>query len=559
MPDMLVALFTFATIFFISLAKFSEKKSDQVFYGLAASIVLFLAFNSKGTIVLTLPLLAYLFIIDLIKKNNTKFWVVFSSSFLFLLMGYFAFWQIQYGDALSRFQAITQNSYLNLCSYADQPLIFTLKRIGYQYSLLTISHSLIIPFIFIFASPATFKKETYQANNKVSFFLVSSLLLLLSSNFMSISITSYSPMCLDPRHYLFIIPVASVAAAFTIKTNFNDVSYRRNLVVFTTIILLIAIINKYETAWTTFFPLTIIFAVAILLKSKHFSAPSLSIALVASVLIVPIKMGSYANKVDFRKQEIIVKEQILSNQDTCIVITDQVQKNIASYLTGFSAELPYSFYTFDEFSSFTDSTDVPVYYLKNWYTSYLSNQDEFKSPYYLKASQYREVVFEDPQLHIQLFRILGFADSQPLLTTKNDFESNTKYWSSYSRNSQTAYTGSYSNQVHEYSSTFKIGIKELNPPRTGQLLIQTGFKLHPKAEGSFLLVLSIEHEKESLLWKGIPLNKQIKYYGNWLPITLNEQIDLTEIPQDATLSIYLWNQNKADLLLDDFEIQLSAI
>ena len=38
------------------------------------------------------------------------------------------------------------------------------------------------------------------------------IVLLLSSNFMTISWTGYNPICLDPRHHLFLIPIAALAA-----------------------------------------------------------------------------------------------------------------------------------------------------------------------------------------------------------------------------------------------------------------------------------------------------------------------------------------------------------
>lgn len=222
MPDPLVTFSVLLAIFLILEFKFRKTNIPTIVYAFATALAVFLGFNSKGTIVLIVPLLVYFVIVDLLKKRDLKFWGLFVGFSVILLGSYFAFWQFHSGNALARLSAITQSSYLNLCSYAEQPFLFTLKRISYELVLLSVSHSLIVPFIFLLARPGmTFRKETYLLNDERSFFIGSAVVLFLSSNFMTISVSSYSPMCLDPRHYLFLIPIAGVAGAMVLRTELS--------------------------------------------------------------------------------------------------------------------------------------------------------------------------------------------------------------------------------------------------------------------------------------------------------------------------------------------------
>ncbi|GAB4312508.1 MAG: hypothetical protein Kow00127_03080 [Bacteroidales bacterium] len=75
MPDIHVALSVLATICFYDKTKFGNEKT-----GLKIPLLfvfsLFYGFLSKGTIVLILPLLFYLFAFDLVKKRMLKFWTI---------------------------------------------------------------------------------------------------------------------------------------------------------------------------------------------------------------------------------------------------------------------------------------------------------------------------------------------------------------------------------------------------------------------------------------------------------------------------------------------------
>ena len=63
---------------------------------------------------------------------------------------------------------------------------------------------------------------------------------------------------------------------------------------------------------------------------------------------------------------------------------------------------------------------------------------------------------------------------------------------------------------------------------------------------------------ESGLWKGINFDKQIKAYGNWIPISISEIVNVGELSPDDTLIMYVLNNNEKEIYLDDFVIKLSV-
>ena len=557
MTDSLVSFFVLLTLFIIYEFKFEKTKLPTSIFALGAAFSLFLGFNSKGTIVLFFPLIAYFIIVDLLKKRDSKFWLYFIIFSLIFISGYFIFWRITTGNALDRFSAITQNSYLNLCSYSEQPILFTLKRIGYELILLLISSALIVPFIFLLATPLkVFSKATFEFENERSFFTTSAIILGLSSNFMSISANSYSPMCLDPRHYLFLVPVAGIAASLHFKNIFENQSAKYRFVLIVSTIFLISILKGFDTSWTLYFPLLIAAVLALFIRNSSKRVTILSILIPIALVIYPLKMAKYARKVSFRKQEQIIKNQILNRKDSCLVITDQVQKNMAQYFAGFQANSNCKFMTFDEFSPALFDHHISTYILINWYTQYLSKLDEQRLPYYAKNRNCQEKVFEDSTLNIQLFRITNLEKPVSILKSTNSFESPTKNWSNSPTNEKHVYSGSYSSFVDKYSATFSTNLDSLNITKNDELIIQTSFYLNLIGNATPLLVISIENDKKNEFWKGYSLTNQLKSHGNWMPVFVNEIIDLEKINLHSILKIYLLNDDQSELYLDNFNIEL---
>ena len=555
MPDSFVTFFVFLCIFIIYAFKFRERIFSVLTYAFAAALALFLGFNTKGNIILVLPLLAYLFITDLILKRDIKFWIAFSGSSLLLLFLYFIFYQAWYGSALVRFQAMAENSYLNLCSYSEQPFMVTLKRIGYQFLLLGIDHALFTPFLFLLATPKQFfKKETFQFNSETGFFILSAFILLLSSNFMTISASGYSPMCLDPRHYLFIIPVAGIAAALRIKQNLNNKAFVIQVIIFTTVAFLLTFFFKNNISWLLYFPLILGLFLILVLRKDRFRSEFFAVLLFVALLINPVQMAHYAKNVNFKEQEKIFKETVLTLDPPALVLTSQVQKNVAQYLNGFKTS-EIEILSYNEFNDPSDIADKPIYLFKNYYTRYLSGMTEAQLPFYARLTDNYTKLFEDSKLDIQLFKIDTLSISKEILETHNDFEGVNPEWSNYRENDKYVYSGSYSSLLEKYSSTFRFKLDTLSAGNARQLIISASFRVLQMKDSEVSFVISTD----SGFWKGTGFKNQIKAYGNWMPVTVTNVIDLNTIPPNAIFSLYLLNDKEEETYLDDFSISISVL
>lgn len=555
MPDSFVSFFVFLNIFIIYFYKFRKRILPTFIYAFAAAIAIFLGFITKGNIILVLPLFAYLSIVDIVLKRDLKFWAQFIGISIFLLFGYLVYYHLTFGNALVRFQSIIQNGYLNLCSYSEQPFIVTLKRIGYQLLVLFISHALITGFLFVFAKPKQLlSKKILLFSTETGFFVTSAVLLLLSSNFMSISLSGYSPMCLDPRHYLFIVPVAGIAATFFIKEDIRNLNFILRSALLAAISFFVAFITKNNAAWLLYFPLLIALLLFLLVRKKHFNYFVFSVLLFVTLSINIVQMALYAQKVDFGKQSEIFKETVLSLDPPAIVLTNPVQKNLAHYLSHFS-ESEIRIESYSDFDYGELSGETSIYLFKNYYTRFLSGLNEQELPFYARVTDGFDKLFEDKAFNIQFFRIDTLKVVREILEKKNNFEGGENGWSGYQSNTENVYSGSYSSSLGKYSSTLRVMLDTLAINNSKKLIVSSNFKLLLMEESDVCFVVSAN----SGLWKGINFDKQIKAYGNWIPINVSEIINVEDLMPNDTLSFYLFNNNESEVYLDDLVVNLSAL
>jgi hypothetical protein len=86
-----------------------------------------------------------------------------------------------------------------------------------------VNSGIIIPYLFIFASISARRLEkVFDLSHPHGLFRAIAILSLISANFMTISWNTYNPVCLDPRHILFLIPIASIAALHFFKSKHHN-------------------------------------------------------------------------------------------------------------------------------------------------------------------------------------------------------------------------------------------------------------------------------------------------------------------------------------------------
>lgn len=184
------------------------KKQRYFSYGIQFSVALFLAILTKETIIIALPLFLIFFLKDIFKRQNLQFWkivILFSLIFSFAYLSYF---KITTGDFFYRYSVLLRKSYFNECSFDKLPFIFTLRRIGYELwkaMLLNGDFLVLLPGIISVIYLKKIKPKVIEPIDIFSF-----LVLLACSNFMTISASSYLPLCHSPRHFLFLFPFAAI-------------------------------------------------------------------------------------------------------------------------------------------------------------------------------------------------------------------------------------------------------------------------------------------------------------------------------------------------------------
>jgi hypothetical protein len=565
MPDIYVAFFVLTALYIIYHYKYRSKNKNPLIYSILLSLSLLTGFMAKGTIILVLPLLAYLFIIDMIFRRDVRFWIYsILSGVLFLLM-YFMVTRWLTGDFLQRFEAISGNSYLNPCSYDQQPFSVLLGRITYGFFDLMVRQSLATGFIFII--PYLFIRKAsgfFKCNDPLSFWLTASVILLLSSNFMSVSIHSYSPMCLDPRHYLFLIPVVSIPAAGILNEFIEGKRHRIILPAAAILVAGISFFTKGQTFWQLYLPLAVLISVYSFLRPGQVYQTVFLALFIAILSVSFFRNVAYAQEIRYLKQKDIFTEQILEPADDFVVITNEVQKRFAGYYAGFDSTGK-TFFDYDEYRY--DSTDNRKKLLfLNWYTRYLSGLEYNDLPYYAKhISPRNKLIFQDKELKIAVYEMIDITIPEEtekiLLHSKNGFEGDADYWNQKSGNftDEIRYEGQQAEKVAGYSSTFEYPLDSMDLEGTDQLLITVHLfaNFNDRTESS--LVISIENDEGVYVWNGLDINRYMKAYANWWPVKHEVTIDRKDLREHSIIKAYLWNKDQRTAYIDNFEVKIIGI
>lgn len=561
MPDIYLAFSVFLVLYIIHQYRYKNKKNHVFVFSLLVGFALLFGFMTKGTIILILPLLVYYFIVDIFKKQHTRFWIyTIASGFVIFLLYFLIIWLLT-GNLFQRFEAIVDNSYLNPCSYDKQPLAILFERIGYQFFQLIIYQGMATGFIFIIAYLIGKRSlKNFKMADSFSFWISSAFILLLSSNFMTISLTSYSPLCLDPRHYLFLIPVVAIPAAIILNDFIELKTYKISILAVTALVAVISFFIQKNIAVQLYIPLLLLLLIYLFIKSTRLSQ-NIFIALLMLVLSAkPFTMVQYAQKVNYTKQKKIFIRELLNSNDSTIIITNPVQKRLGDYYMKFAKNRACTIADYNEFKY--DPADARTKILMlNWYTRYLSTMDYNDLPYYAKnISAKNKLLFQDKELNMSMYEMTDFSipdqTGKLLLKSTNDFEKTARHWNQQNENlsHEIKYEGKASNQMSEYSSTFEYYIDSLDLTGINKIYINCNVYCYFKEPTSSNLVISIENKEGTYLWQGLDITKYIRAYSNWWPVTHEVSINKSELKENSKIKVYLWNKDQQLAFADNFKV-----
>jgi hypothetical protein len=211
-PDTVVSCFGMASAFL--LFKVRDRKEGYVwFFPLLFVCFVFEAFLAKETSLYFFPFYILLFIHDLLRKINLKFWmltILFSLAFAFI---YLAWYKINTGSFFYRFQAIQEGHYEFPGSYYQRSLTEYLPRLTYEPFLLLLHTEMIIPVLMAIPAIGLLKlKEMSDLRKTESFWICLAVLILMMFWFSSTSLKFYNPIFLQGRMILMLVPPLGVLA-----------------------------------------------------------------------------------------------------------------------------------------------------------------------------------------------------------------------------------------------------------------------------------------------------------------------------------------------------------
>lgn len=150
------------------------------------------------------------------------------------------------------------------------------------------------------------------------------------------------------------------------------------------------------------------------------------------------------------------------------------------------------------------------------------------------------------------------ADSTIFCSINNYEQLIEKNWSNLTKNqfSDDSFSGIKSHLIKEnsFSSTFSISLDSI--PFNNIKIIADCWVKSPKQKqsGKTSLILSIEDENGSKIWKGLPVKEQLTDKNQWNNIS--NYIEFKHDKAHFILKTYIWNINNEEILIDDFRIMI---
>ncbi len=416
MPDTTVAFFVMAAFAIIHHFRYISDPTKPLKTAFLLATVLLLGYLTKQTILLLLPVFLYLFLLDIFNKKHLKFWVAVSLFSSLLGGAYLVGIYSLTGNALMRFKVAEAGHAANLgrsfahCNYAAQSWAVLLDRIsiGFVRSLyqsgLMLSILLAIPSI---SSPKIKAILTLKTTKSYwIFILISSIL---AANFMTTSYQHYQPMCLDIRHFLFLVPMAAIVAASSLYDFAQQKKLKWHYLLSTTLGVLGAYYFVEGLIFWAYLGLWVMVVFRFGLAPNNWISSVFGVGLFLSLLAAHGSTLVETRKNGYTYQREAINIFFKQKPHQSILICDPIQHNFALYLLGFEDNKTTQIYTFEALDSLNFPPNTAVYILSNGYTQYMSNTSYEQLPDCVRAAAegrpYESVKIIFQKQNITLYKI----------------------------------------------------------------------------------------------------------------------------------------------------------
>lgn len=333
------------------------------------------AFWAKETFLIFYPIFLFLAGYDTFyQKSRIYFWKWTSLILTAFLAFYFLGNYLWFGDALKRVHTISAFSYVHDCSYDHQPLSVLFKRVYYELWFAFIRNAILLPVIFL---PLLWKKSIPSA---FLFLYASWLVSMLLANFMTISYSSYVPLCPDPRHFMFAFPIGACVFAIGIEFVRKNIYLLLFSIAASVMMLYISIVNQYEITWFLFIPLI---AGLILM---YLDKPNEAVVVIClGIMSMYITHAMYNDKTNYKDQKKLPQYILENAKEKSLVVTDAANVNISNFIGKFDTTMV-NFVDYAAFDTISKSGYQKKYLIMNGMTMYLANQEWDKLPEFAKTA-----------------------------------------------------------------------------------------------------------------------------------------------------------------------------
>ncbi|MCX7954921.1 MAG: hypothetical protein N3A01_06995 [Bacteroidales bacterium] len=564
MPDIYVALFLFLSFFFHYKHNFEVKKKTA-FYSFLCSCSLALAFITKEAIIIVFPVFFLLFWLDIIKNKEYKFWLY---TLLFLVLIFLIYHYIIYcktGNLFSRYLKILQNSYENPCNYENYPFIHTFKRITYEFWVELIKYGTLVSFSF--ALPFLFNKKLFSYNRN-NYWLIVLIIALISANFMTKSYKSYSPMCLDVRHYMFLFPLIAVAlAVYVTKFFFTPINFTTRIIslLCCLILLYIAYINNCNIEVNYFNIVSVTLIILTFLLTKYHKLRNLLFSIfILSFLSTFISYSiETLNHNTYKYIRQFVLKNFSNEHVNKKVFCDIVLKRISEYcLTWDTSKVQF----IDKTGIYTipSTKNVKYFYYANSYSWWLSEKINKFHSILDWSLVFPNIKIIDSLLDNRLYEIIKprnvlIPSGKYYFYCNHEFN----YYHNFNIDKKNIVTDNncyYKIPSEGFSTTFIIDSKALVDSNSMKFeIVYSCNLLYPKPTNA-LLVLEVRNYLDScIFWLGKKISEIIKPSIKWQHFKYNVSYDFNNKSKYFIIKLYIWNNDKQQILVDDIKIEITKL
>ncbi|WP_041738681.1 glycosyltransferase family 39 protein [Echinicola vietnamensis] len=192
--------------------------------GMIMAAAFFIGFCTKETIILLAPLPILLFIFDTKKDKKPLFYTYFFLCMAVLVIAYLGYFYVKFDDPFLRFRSIEQGHYISPYSFYDKGWTAVAERLTFSPILTFIERTF---WIWIVLSVPGLVRAFKHDKDLHLIFALASLCLLVGFWFMTTSLSFYSPLPLNPRHLIILLPILSVNIALEAKRWTNNFFWNR--------------------------------------------------------------------------------------------------------------------------------------------------------------------------------------------------------------------------------------------------------------------------------------------------------------------------------------------